>query len=370
MGRGFQLGSSITIQQNTAASNFTPAVDDGSALGTTSLQWSDLFLASGGVINWNNGDVTITHSANTLSMAGGVLSVEYAQGSDNLIVGSSSRKAYFIPDSSGVSLMSGAGGTGEGIYLAGGNYLGLLASSAIRAIVTSAAISPFSDDLISLGTAALGWSDAYFASGAVLTFGAPSTPDVTITHSAAGVLSVTGSVGVGTAAPDTTLHALAGSAGTVAATAGSVITAENTGHCYIQMLSGNSSQCGVVFGDDGSSSQASLLYDHSTNLMELRGKTAGNAQMLALDANGNIGVGTATFGTNAAGVFAVLSGTAPTTGPADSVQFYSSDIAAGHTMPSFFCEGTQVIATGQADSVSSVRVKMRINGTEVTLLAI
>ena len=84
----------------------------------------------------------------------------------------------------------------------------------------------------------------------------------------------------------------------------------------------------------------------------------------------NLGLGTATFGTNAASVFSIFSGTAPTTGPADSVQFYSSDDSAGNTIPSFFCEGTGVIATGQADSASSVRVKMRINGTVVTLLAI
>jgi hypothetical protein len=32
--------------------------------------WSDLFLASGAVINFNNGDVTITHSANTLAFGG------------------------------------------------------------------------------------------------------------------------------------------------------------------------------------------------------------------------------------------------------------------------------------------------------------
>jgi len=32
--------------------------------------FSDIFLASGGVINWNNGDVTITHSANALAFAG------------------------------------------------------------------------------------------------------------------------------------------------------------------------------------------------------------------------------------------------------------------------------------------------------------
>lgn len=94
------------------------------------------------------------------------------------------------------------------------------------------------------------------------------------------------------------------------------------------------------------------------------------ATKMTLTALGNFGIGTSTFGTSAVTVFSIANGTAPTTGPADTVQFYSTDIAAGHTEPSFFCEGTQVLATGQADSASSVRVKMRINGTEVTLLAI
>jgi hypothetical protein len=47
-----------------------PASDDGDALGTASKRWSDLFLASGGVVNWANGDVTLTHSANALAFAG------------------------------------------------------------------------------------------------------------------------------------------------------------------------------------------------------------------------------------------------------------------------------------------------------------
>ena len=51
----------------------TPGTSDGTALGTTSLMWSDLFLASGSVINFNNGDVTLTHSSNTLTVAGGTL---------------------------------------------------------------------------------------------------------------------------------------------------------------------------------------------------------------------------------------------------------------------------------------------------------
>ena len=35
--------------------------------------WSDLFVASGGVINFNNGDMTLTHSSNTVTVAGGTL---------------------------------------------------------------------------------------------------------------------------------------------------------------------------------------------------------------------------------------------------------------------------------------------------------
>ena len=48
----------------------TPGTNDGIALGTTSLMWSDLFLASGGVMNFNNGNVTMTHSADTLTVVG------------------------------------------------------------------------------------------------------------------------------------------------------------------------------------------------------------------------------------------------------------------------------------------------------------
>ena len=50
-----------------------PTTSDGIALGTGSLMWSDLFLASGAVVNFNNGDITATHSSNTLTIGGGTL---------------------------------------------------------------------------------------------------------------------------------------------------------------------------------------------------------------------------------------------------------------------------------------------------------
>ena len=57
-----------------------PATNDGGALGSGAASWSDLFLASGGVINLANGDVTLTHSSNTLSFAGAATGYVFADG--------------------------------------------------------------------------------------------------------------------------------------------------------------------------------------------------------------------------------------------------------------------------------------------------
>ena len=56
-----------------SAGAIKPATSDGSALGNTTNQFSDLFLAEGGVINFDNGDLTLTQSGNTLTLAGGDL---------------------------------------------------------------------------------------------------------------------------------------------------------------------------------------------------------------------------------------------------------------------------------------------------------
>lgn len=53
----------------------TPQANDGAAIGTTALQWSDLFLAEGGVINWDNGDATLTQVGDVVTLAGADLKV-------------------------------------------------------------------------------------------------------------------------------------------------------------------------------------------------------------------------------------------------------------------------------------------------------
>lgn len=68
-----KLGKDSTVKLS--ATVLAPVSNDGVALGSTALMWSDLFLASGAVVNFNNGNVTITHAAGSLTVAGADLSL-------------------------------------------------------------------------------------------------------------------------------------------------------------------------------------------------------------------------------------------------------------------------------------------------------
>lgn len=72
---GTATGVAVTGTLTTSGA-LTPSASDGAALGSSSVMWSDLFLASGSVINFNNGNVTVTHSANALAFAGGAVSYD------------------------------------------------------------------------------------------------------------------------------------------------------------------------------------------------------------------------------------------------------------------------------------------------------
>ena len=116
--QNFQVGgvAKFTVGKDgvvSSAGAIKPTVNDGAALGASGTAWADLFLASGGVINFNAGDVTITHSANLLAFGGA---------------------------SSGYTF--------------------------------DAVVKPSANDAAALGASGTAWSDAFFASGAVLNFNA------------------------------------------------------------------------------------------------------------------------------------------------------------------------------------------------------
>lgn len=66
------ITSSTVITANTG---FMPDANDGAYLGQAGTAFSDLFLAEGGVINWDSGDATITQTGNTVYLEGATFGV-------------------------------------------------------------------------------------------------------------------------------------------------------------------------------------------------------------------------------------------------------------------------------------------------------
>lgn len=76
-------GSLVFNTSPTFTTSILPTVNDGTAIGApTTGEFSDLYLAEGGVINWDNGDATLTQVANMVTLAGADLTVP------NITVGS------------------------------------------------------------------------------------------------------------------------------------------------------------------------------------------------------------------------------------------------------------------------------------------
>jgi hypothetical protein len=227
----FSLDGTIRAIQDSAA--FYPAANDGNALGTTSLRWSDLFLADGGVINLgtNASRATLTHIAATDSLtiaadpdnatATSVITFsidgtnELVLDGSNLIPGANDGNVLgitgtrwgdlFLADG-GVVDFGAAGSRATITHIAATDSLTIAADpdnatatsvinfsldGTIEAIQDSAAFYPGTNDGNALGTSALSWSDLFLASGAVINFNAG---DVTITH-AANALAVAGATG-------------------------------------------------------------------------------------------------------------------------------------------------------------------------------
>lgn len=97
---------------------------DGAALGSATKMWSDLFLANGGVINFNNGNITLTHSAGLLSLAGGDYKI-----SGTIGIGGASVGAFGLELQGATTALGGAqftntgasGGSGGAGFLVGSN---------------------------------------------------------------------------------------------------------------------------------------------------------------------------------------------------------------------------------------------------------
>src|SRR3990167_8467245 len=224
-------------------------------IGSSTVGINDLHLGAGGVINFDGGDVTLTHSANTLTLAGGTLALGAnditmtgslgATGArltkgwftdlevTNAIVGSVTANAgtltfadeatdtscfiAFVTAASGslpgktstsltynsnTGVLTSAsailttadinGGTADGVIIGGSTA----AAATVTTLVVNTSALPDADDGAPLGSATVSWSDLFLASGALIGF---ANGNAVITHSS-GILTVsTGDLRVTTA---------------------------------------------------------------------------------------------------------------------------------------------------------------------------
>jgi hypothetical protein len=184
-------GSSADELELTGAALY-PTTNDGLALGISGTAFSDLFLASGGVINWSAGDMSLTHSAGTLTVSNtatgalGPILTLYQDSASPAAADSVGLINFNGKDSAG-NLQTY--GTVAGVIVDPTNTteagklvfgVGTPGASTNKLELYTNSLSPAANDGIALGTTALMWSDLFLASGGVINF---NNGNATLTHS-------------------------------------------------------------------------------------------------------------------------------------------------------------------------------------------
>ena len=107
-----------------------------------------------------------------------------------------------------------------------------------------------------------------------------------------GDLIVTDNIGIGTDSPDGKVHIHTASAGSVSAHASAdELVVEGSANSGINILSGNSNEGGIYFGDDGDNDIGRIRYDHSNNSLDF---FANASERMMINSSGYVGIGIST----------------------------------------------------------------------------
>jgi hypothetical protein len=172
-----------------------------------------------------------------------------------------------------------------------------------------------------------------------------------------------GNVGIGTTSPGTKLHVQSTSSGATI----EVARFENSGtgantKATLAFYAASTNYGSIISGYGASAPDMNFILPvggafRFTNV---------STDVFTITSAGNVLIGTTSSPTTGTQCLTIETETAPTATPADTVTFYSSDLSAGNTMPSFYTEGT-IVGTGTPTANRTIAV--RINGTVYYLLA-
>ena len=185
-------GAGGTIRKTTASrlktyiGGNTPSSADGQALGSASLEWSDLFLADGGIIKFGNDqDVTLTHVADTGILLNSTMAIQFNDASQ--YINAPSNAILDINATDEIELNATAVDLNGTLDVSGATTAAAItASGIIKTDDTTAATSTTDGSLQTDGglsvaaDAIIGDDLKLLSDAAVLSFGADS--DVTVTH--------------------------------------------------------------------------------------------------------------------------------------------------------------------------------------------
>ena len=140
-------GSTIVAPTITASTAFVPDASDGAALGTSSLEFSDLFLADAAVINLGaDQDVTLTHVADTGILLNAASVIQFrdsgltigsnADGDLDIISDGTAADSINIESAGGITLDAGTAGTGI-VYEDDGTAMMDITNSSSDVIITT-----------------------------------------------------------------------------------------------------------------------------------------------------------------------------------------------------------------------------------------
>ena len=258
-GNQIQLVVNNTVIAGVINTGFYPASDDSFALGSASFRWSDFrantatFSGAVTLSGLTASEIVITDASKNLVSASvatypSLTELAYVKGVTSAIqtqlnakgVGTVTSVAQTVP--TGLTI-SGSPVTTTGtlaIALDTGYVIPLqstidgkanTALSNLASVAINTTLVSDTDNTDALGTTAIAWSDLFLGSGGVITFNsAPSTPDITITHSADTLTFAGGTIVLGVASA-TTYNGLAITANgtnTLAIAAGKTLTASNS----------------------------------------------------------------------------------------------------------------------------------------------